>query len=87
MKDSDFDLKNLDSDKIKTYEAVISEASPLNGQTVRDSNFRKKYEAVILAIHRSGHRINKKVGDIIFHPGDTLFILARKRKRFSNLIN
>jgi di/tricarboxylate transporter len=77
IKDSDFDLKNLDSDKVKTYEAVVSDASPLNGQTVRDSNFRKKYQAVILAIHRSGHRINKKVGDIVFRPGDTLFILAR----------
>ena len=77
IKDSDFDLKNIDSDKVKTYEAVISDASPLNGQTVRESNFRKKYQAVILAIHRSGHRINKKVGDIVFQSGDTLFILAR----------
>jgi len=78
IRDTDFDLKNLDSDEIKTYEAVISDASPLNGQTVRDSNFRNKYQAVILAIHRSGQRINKKVGDIVFKPGDTLFILAKK---------
>ena len=33
---------------------------------------------MILAIHRSGSRINKKVGDIIFRTGDTLFILASK---------
>ena len=78
IKDSDFDLKNLDSDQTKTYEAVISDVSPLNGQTVRESNFRNKYQAVILAIHRSGQRINKKVGDIVFKPGDTLFILAHR---------
>ena len=78
IKDSDFDLENIDSDEIKTYEAVVSESSPLNGLTVRDSNFRNKYQAVILAIHRSGQRINKKVGDIVFRPGDTLFILAKK---------
>lgn len=78
IKDSEYDLKNIDSDRSKTYEAVVSTTSPLVGQTVRDSNFRKEYNAVILAIHRSGSRINKKVGDIVLEPGDTLFILARR---------
>lgn len=78
VKDLEFDIKNLDSDKLSTYEAVISNNSPLIGQTVRDSNFRAKYDAVILAIHRAGSRVNKKVGDIIFKSGDTLFILAKK---------
>jgi len=78
IKDSEYDLKNIDSDQSKTYEAVVSITSPLVGQTVRESNFRKQYNAVILAIHRSGSRINKKVGDIVLEPGDTLFILAKK---------
>jgi di/tricarboxylate transporter len=78
VKDVEFNIKNMDSDKLSTYEAVISDNSPLIGQTVRESNFRGRYEAVILAIHRSGHRINQKVGDIVFKPGDTLFILAKK---------
>lgn len=78
IKDPEFDLKNLDSDKSKTYESVISNYSPLVGQNVRESKFRTKYNAVILAIHRNGQRINKKVGDIIFQPNDTLFILADK---------
>lgn len=78
IKDSEFDIKNIDSDKLKTFEAVISNSSPLIGQTVRDSGFRTKYGAVILGIHRNGHRINKKVGDIKFLANDTLFILAKK---------
>ncbi len=78
MKDHEFDLKNLDSDKYQAYEAVISNSSPLIGDNVRDSQFRKKYDAVIMAIHRNGHRINKKIGDIEFQPGDTLFILGKK---------
>lgn len=78
VKDIEFDLQNIDSDKLNTYEAVISNNSSLIGQTVRDSNFRDKYDAVILAIHRAGTRINKKVGDIVFKQGDTLFILAKK---------
>jgi len=78
IKDSEFNLKNIDSDEVKTYEAVVSSTSPLISQSVRESNFRTKYDAVILAIHRSGSRVNKKVGDIIFRPGDTLFLLAKK---------
>jgi di/tricarboxylate transporter len=76
IKDPEFDLKNLDSDKTKTYEVVINNYSPLVGQSVRESKFRTKYNAVILAIHRHGQRINKKVGDIILQSNDTLLVLA-----------
>lgn len=78
MEDAVFDLKNIDSDKFQTYEAVLSSSSPLVGETVRDSKFRNKYDAVILAIHRNGHRINKKIGDIELQTGDTLFIMGKK---------
>lgn len=78
IKDTEFDLRNIDSDKHRTFEAVISNNSPLVGETVRDSGFRTKYNAVILAIHRNGHRINSKVGDIEFQANDTLFLLANK---------
>ena len=78
INDAEFNLKNFDSDKLCTYEAVVSNQSPLIGQTVRDSNFRNRYGGVILAIHRSGSRVNKKVGSIVFQPTDTLLILARK---------
>ena len=77
-KDSTFDLKQYDSDKIKTFEAVISASSPLIGKNVRESNFRSKYDAVIIAIHRNGQRLNKKIGDIFLRPGDTLLLLAEK---------
>jgi di/tricarboxylate transporter len=77
LKDTKFDLKNYDSDELKTFEAVISPTSPLIGYNVRGSNFRSRYNAAILAIHRSGERIQKKIGDIVLHAGDTLLILAR----------
>jgi di/tricarboxylate transporter len=78
IRDGGIDFRNIDSDKLKTFEAVVSNTSPLVGHTVRDSNFRSKYGAVILGIHRGGKRINKKVGDIVLQPNDTLFILARR---------
>ena len=75
-KDSHFDLKHYDSAQIKTYEAVISASSPLVGKNVRESNFRTAYGAVIIAIHRNGERIEKKIGDVVLRPGDTLLLLA-----------
>lgn len=76
IKDSTFDLKHFDSDKVNMFEAVISPSSPLVGKNVRESNFRGRYNGVIIAIHRSGERIRRKIGDIVLHTGDTLLVLA-----------
>lgn len=77
LKDTTFKLKNYDSDQLGAFEAVVSANSPLIGANVRDSQFRTRYNAVILAIHRSGERIQKKIGDIVLRSGDTLLLLAK----------
>ncbi|MDN3513139.1 MAG: SLC13 family permease [Candidatus Brocadia sp.] len=81
IQNSHFDLKQYDSAVINTFEAVVSPGSPLVGKTVRESDFRAKYEAVIIAIHRHGERIQKKIGDIWLRPGDTLLLLAGRNFR------
>ena len=55
-------------------EAVISETSPLVGKTIRDANFRAVYGAAVVAVHRGGKRVEKKIGDITLRPGDTLLL-------------
>lgn len=79
--DAHFDIKQYDASQVKTFEGVISANSPLIGKTVRDSNFRGRYESVIIAIHRQGERIKRKVGDIVLRPGDTVLLLAEKNFR------
>lgn len=78
INDSTINLKQFDSTKSKTFEVVISTGSRLVGKTVKNSDFRGEFNAVILAIHRHGHRINEKIGDIVLKEGDTLLILAGK---------
>lgn len=78
LNDSHFDLKQYDSEKIKTYEAVVSADSHLVGKNVRESRFRSRYGGVIIAIHRNGERIRMKIGNVVIKPGDTLLILADK---------
>jgi len=77
LKEATIDLKNYDSDNIHSYEVVVSSDSPLIGKNVRESNFRGRYDAVILAIHRSGERVRQKIGDVVLRTGDTLLILGR----------
>ena len=55
-------------------EAVVSHNSPLVDRTVRKSQFRTKYSAAIIAVHRNGEHINAKIGDIVLKPGDTLLL-------------
>jgi di/tricarboxylate transporter len=55
-------------------EAVVSEDSPLIGSTIRDANFRTRYGAAVVAVHRGGKRLSGKIGDIILRVGDTLLL-------------
>lgn len=79
IEDFEFDLKNYDSDKLKYYEVVVSNSSPFNNLKIKDSNFREKYNAVIIAIHRNGGRIREKIGNIEIKTGDTLLLLSDKQ--------
>lgn len=57
-------------------EAVVSNSCPLVGRTVRAGRFRSTYNAAVIAVARNGERINKKIGDIVLSPGDTLLLEA-----------
>ncbi|MBO6537197.1 MAG: SLC13 family permease [Balneolaceae bacterium] len=57
-------------------EAVISATHPLRGRTIKEGEFRNRYNAVVIAVSRSGERVKEKVGDITLKTGDTLLIEA-----------
>jgi di/tricarboxylate transporter len=57
-------------------EAVVSHRCPILGQSIRDGEFRSLYNAVVIAVARSGERVNKKIGDIVLQAGDTLLLEA-----------
>lgn len=57
-------------------EAVVSRSCPLVGQTIRDAGFRSRYNAVVLAVSRSGERVPGRIGDIQLRSGDVLLLEA-----------
>ncbi len=60
----------------EVIEIVISHNSTLASKTVKESNFRGKYDAAIIAIHRNGERITGKIGEVRLIAGDVLLLLV-----------
>jgi di/tricarboxylate transporter len=54
----------------------VSGASSLVGRTLREAEFRERYQAAVLAIHRAGQRVNAKLGTVPLREGDTLLLLS-----------
>lgn len=65
-------------------EAVIPANSELVGVRIRDSDFRKKFHASIIAIHRNGKRVPGKVGEMNLAGGDFLLLLAGDNRENGN---
>lgn len=64
---------------LELVEAVLSDRSPLEGKSVREGGFRSVYNAVVIAVHRGGDRLDAKIGDIVLRAGDTLLLEADKK--------
>ena len=59
------------------FEVVVSRSSPMVGRSIREGEFRTRYDAVVIAVARNGARVRGKVGDIRIRTGDTLLLESR----------
>jgi di/tricarboxylate transporter len=57
-------------------EVVVSPNSTLINKTVKESNFRAKYDAAVISVHRNGERIGGKIGSVELKAGDVLLLFA-----------
>ena len=62
-------------------EAVVPANSDLIGMRIKDSDFRNRYNASIVALHRNGKRVSGKVGGMVLSGGDFLLLLAGENPR------
>ncbi len=61
---------------LDVVEIVISDNSLLTSKTLKSYNFRSKFDATVIAVHRNGEKIQGKLGSVKLKPGDTLLLLA-----------
>ncbi len=69
---------DLESDRVKMVEATISYNSPFIGKSLKQLNFRHRFDLSVLAIHRRGEVVVEKVGKIRLHAGDVLLVYGRE---------
>ena len=67
---------SLQHESHRLIEIVVSNNSNLLGKKIRNSDFRNRYNAAIVAIHRNGERLSGKIGDQSIRPGDLLLLFA-----------
>lgn len=73
---SELEFEDLKNGTTHLIEAVVSHQSEILSKSIKQSRFRSRYDAGVIAIHRNNERIQSKVGDIILKPGDSLLLLA-----------
>ena len=69
-------MLEIDSPQHTFFEAVIGADSRLVGRTLSEIGFRGQYQAAVVALHRSGERIEGGLGRVELEVGDTLLLLA-----------
>lgn len=57
-------------------EAVVPTSSSLIGEKIKDSDFRMKFQASIISIHRNGEQLKGNIGETKIHAGDLLLMLT-----------
>ncbi len=60
-------------------EAIIPVNSSLVGKKVKETDFRKRFNASIIALHRQGKRVTGPVGETVLNAGDLVLLLGSEK--------
>lgn len=59
-------------------ELVVRDESSLLGFTLAETDFRQRYNSVVLALHRNGVNITSRIAEIDMEVGDTLLVITSR---------
>lgn len=71
--------KFANTDALEVVEVLIPITSDLAGKTVRETGFRERFDAAIVAIHRDGRKLGGRIGDVKLEFGDLLLVTTGSR--------
>jgi len=78
--DTHFKLSDLGSDSVQVLEATLMPRSVMRGKTLRQLNFRDRYNMSVLAIWRQGKLLFKRLGDVKLQVGDSLLLKGPRQR-------
>jgi di/tricarboxylate transporter len=70
----------LETESIGMAEAVLSPRTTLAGKTLREIQFREKYELSVLAVWRGGRPYRTHLGDMPLQLGDALLLYGARER-------
>lgn len=70
----DLGLVSVEIKKARLMEGIIGPYSSMIGKTLAEMNFRQKYGAIILAVHRQGENLRENFENLTLAFGDTLLV-------------
>lgn len=69
------ELENLQNKK-EVVEVIVPHNSSLSRKKIKESNFRGKFDAAIIAVRRDGEKLFGKIGEITLKKGDMMLCVA-----------
>ncbi len=74
-------FQELGAEVLSTVDGIVSELvirdeSSLLGRTLAASDFRQRYNCVVLAVHRDGVNITSRIAELPLEGGDTLLVIT-----------
>ena len=67
-------LQELQTESAVLIEGVIGPGSSLLGRSIKELNFRERYDVIILALHRRGVNLRDKFENVRLAFGDTILV-------------
>ena len=55
-------------------EVVLLPGATVIGRTIKQSEFRSRFDAAVVGVHRDGERLSGRLGDIMLRAGDSLML-------------
>jgi di/tricarboxylate transporter len=65
-------------EQTEIVEALIPPNSDLIGKRIKETNFRARFDAAIVGIHRQGEKLKGKIGEQVLKKGDLLLLIIGK---------
>jgi di/tricarboxylate transporter len=78
--DTHFKLSDLGSDSVQVFEATLMPRSSMNGKSLKQIDFRDRYDLTVLAIWRQGQVLVKRLGDVKLQIGDSLLLKGPRQR-------
>ena len=75
-------LPPMDSDltqsEVCLKQFVVTEDSPFNGKSIRDSGIRDKYKCVVVGVERGAASLRNPDADTVFEAGDLVWVVGEE---------